>query len=144
MKILAAFFVSMFFAFSLADAKTASHPHRAAPATLRARIVRIQALSHDLQTKLDAANQQLGDANAHADDLQNQIDAQSAALSKAQDDAAVWRQKQEEALKKLWWWRLHFGIAAVVSVILLALLIAVKFFKWGIPVAAEIAKPAII
>jgi hypothetical protein len=39
-------------------------------------------------------------------DYQKQVEDQTIALAKAQDDAAYWHTKQEKALKELWTWRL--------------------------------------
>lgn len=46
---------------------------------------------------------------------QKQVDDQSAALAKAQNDAAYWNNKHSDALKKLWWWR-ALALASILAV----------------------------
>lgn len=46
-----------------------------------------------------------------------QVDQQSKDLAKAQNDAAYWHQKQEKALKELWFWRI-IALSAILSVVL--------------------------
>jgi hypothetical protein len=46
------------------------------------------------------------DLSAAVDTYETQVDQQSVALAKAQNDAAYWHEKQIKALKELWTWRL--------------------------------------
>lgn len=47
---------------------------------------------------------------------QKQVEDQTKALAKAQEDAAYWHAKQEKALKELWVWR-SIAIASVLAVV---------------------------
>lgn len=47
---------------------------------------------------------------------QAQVDQQSLDLAKAQNDAAYWASKHNDALKKLWWWR-GIALAAILAVV---------------------------
>ena len=46
---------------------------------------------------------------------QKQVDDQSVALSKAQNDAVYWHNKHSDVLKKLWWWR-ALALASILAV----------------------------
>ena len=60
--------------------------------------------------------------NSAVDTYQAQVDQQAKDLAKAQNDAAYWHQKQEKALKELWFWR---GIA-IVSILCVVGYIGIK------------------
>ena len=47
---------------------------------------------------------------------QAQVEKQTQELSKAQDDAIYWREKQLKALKELWLWR-SIAIASILAVV---------------------------
>lgn len=49
------------------------------------------------------------------DSYQKQVDDQSSALMKAQNDSVYWNNKHSDALKKLWWWR-ALALASILSV----------------------------
>lgn len=50
------------------------------------------------------------DLLAAVDTYEAQVDQQSIALAKAQNDAAYWQNKHSDSLRKLWFWR---GLAAI-------------------------------
>jgi hypothetical protein len=66
-----------------------------------------------------AAVKELSDA---IETYQKQVDDQSLALAKAQNDSVYWEQKQIKALKELWIWR---GIA-IVSIVCVVGYIGIK------------------
>ena len=60
--------------------------------------------------------------NSAVDTYQAQVDQQAKDLAKAQNDVVYWHQKQEKALKELWFWR---GIA-IVSILCVVGYIGIK------------------
>lgn len=81
-----------------------------------------------VQSQLDVETKQHADALVESDALQIQI-------NKVASDRDYWKAKDAEAVKKLWWWRLHFFIAGIIGIGLLVLVIGMKFFGWFAPVA---------
>jgi hypothetical protein len=77
-----------------------------------------------VQAKLDEANRSLGGLKTEVTHLADDRDKQAA-------NAAYWQQKQKEAVKKLWWWRLWAGGALFLGVGLLAVMLLTKFTSWG-------------
>ena len=78
----------------------------------------------NVQRKLDDANRSLGALQGEVTSLADDRDKQAA-------NAAYWQQKQKEAVKKLWWWRIYAGGAFLLGVGLLAVILLTKFTAWG-------------
>lgn len=78
----------------------------------------------NVQKKLDDANRSLGTLQTEVTHLADDRDA------KAQE-AAYWKQKDGEAVKKLWWWRIFGGGALFLGIGLLAVILLTKFTAWG-------------
>jgi septal ring factor EnvC (AmiA/AmiB activator) len=86
----------------------------------------ITAEDNERQTlrKLEDANQSIGGLKTEVTHLADDRDKQAA-------NAAYWQQKQKEAVKKLWWWRLWAGGALFLGIGLLAVMLLTKFTSWG-------------
>ena len=87
--------------------------HYTAPSVVGVR-TSIEKLKPHVNTAGFAAIKEL---NTAVDSYQAQVEQQSIALSKAQQDSAYWHQKHSECLSRLWWWRgLAIGIVAFVVI----------------------------
>lgn len=88
-------------------------------------------------TELDAA--QLERANK-----QKEVDAMTEDRNKQADLAKYWSDKQKEAVKKLWWWRIWGWSAIILGILIITGGLILKFTKWGAGVTANVASKLII
>lgn len=107
--------------------------------------VEIRTLSLELQVENEKVTLELAEAQAaHVEALErtevlqtevNEVtsdrNAQAKAKDKAEAAADYWKKKHGEAVKKLWWWRLRAGGAALVGVLLIMAGLAMKYTAWG-------------
>lgn len=67
----------------------------------------------------------------HTNDLQLEVNEVTAWGNKKSKDAQYWHDKQKEAVKKLWWWRIWGWAAIILSFVVLAGSLLLKFTTWG-------------
>lgn len=103
--------------------KTLEHIQRLAQDSER-RAITAEDNTVQVQKKLDDANRSLGGLQTEVTHLADDRDAQAKL-------AVYWKQKDGEAVKKLWWWRLCGGGLLALGISLLAVILLTKFTAWG-------------
>lgn len=75
---------------------------------------------------------------------QKEVDAITEDRNKQADLAKYWSDKQKEAVKKLWWWRIWGWSAIILGVLIIAGGLILKFTKWGAGVTSNVASKLIL